>query len=63
MYITIPLAELGNLKHIKGGELGLDILLQTYEGSRFRWRIPFNLSNQPAGTPIETGKPAFMRGY
>lgn len=63
VYITIPLAELGNLKHIKGGELGLDLLLQTYEGSRFRWRIPFDLSKQPAGTPIETGKPAFMRGY
>ena len=63
VHIFIPLNELGDLKHINGGELGLDLLLQTYEGTRFRWRIPFDLSNQPAGTPIETGKPAFMRGY
>ncbi|MBE6419216.1 MAG: hypothetical protein E7031_03720 [Akkermansiaceae bacterium] len=61
--VVIPLYELGNLENKDSGELGLDILIQTYEGSRFRWRIPFDLSKQAAGTPIETGKPTFMRGY
>lgn len=61
--IIIPLNEIANLRHIKGGELALDVLLQTKEGSRFRWRIPFDLSKIPTGSSIDTGKPFFTRGY
>ncbi len=61
--VIIPLNELGNLKNRNAGEMGLDVLMQTYEGTRFRWHIPFDLSKQPAGTPIDTGKPVFRRGY
>lgn len=61
--VIIPLNELAALKNRKAGEMGLDILMQTYEGSRFRWRIPFDLSKQPSGMPIDTGKPVLHRGY
>ena len=61
--VIIPLNELGNLKNRDNGEMGLDVLIQTYEGTRFRWRIPFDLSKQPNGMPIDTGKPVFYRGY
>ena len=62
-YAIIPLSELVELKNIKGGTTALDILLQTHEGSRFRWRIPFNLSKVPADGNIEMGTPVIHRGY
>lgn len=61
--LSIPLSELGALKNVKDGELALDVLLQTHEGSRFRWRVPFELNKIPAEGSIDMGKPVFWRGY
>lgn len=61
--VNIPLAELAELKNVKGGEMALDILMQTNEGSRFRWRVPFDLNNAPADSSIDMGKPVIWRGY
>ncbi len=61
--VIIPLNELGALNNRDAGEMALDVLLQTYEGTRFRWRIPFDLSKQADGMPINTGKPVLNRGY
>lgn len=61
--VIIPLNELAGLKNRKGGELGMDVLLQTQDGTRFRWRIPFDLATCTDGMPIDTGKPEFRVGY
>lgn len=61
--VIIPLNDLAGLKNRKAGELGLDVLLQTQEGSRFRWRIPVDLSKAVDGLPIDTGAPTFLFGY
>lgn len=61
--VIIPLNDLAGLKNRKSGELGLDVLLQTQEGSRFRWRIPVDLSKAVDGLPIDTGAPTFLFGY
>lgn len=61
--IIIPLNELSNLRHHKGGEMELGLLFQTNDGSRFRWKIPFDLNKQAAGSLIDTGKPQLHRGY
>ena len=61
--VSIPLAELSELKNSRGGELGLDVLMQTYEGSRFRWRITFDLNQLPADGSIDMGTPVLWRGY
>ncbi len=61
--VSIPLAELSELKNSKGGEMGLDVLMQTFEGSRFRWRITFDLNKLPADGSIDMGTPVLWRGY
>lgn len=61
--VTIPLKELSALKNVKGGSMALDVLIQTNDGSRFRWRVPFDLSKVPNDGKIEIGEPTFMRGY
>ncbi len=61
--VSIPLDELRELKNTKGGSMALDILIQTNEGSRFRWRVPFDLSKVPAEGSIDMGQPQFWRGY
>lgn len=62
-FVHIPLAELAELKNVQNGTMALDILIQTNEGSRFRWRIPFDLSQVPADGSIDMGTPALHRGY
>ena len=59
----VALAELSELKNTKGGSMALDLLIQTNEGSRFRWRVPFDLSQVPAEGCIDMGKPNLWRGY
>lgn len=59
--VEIPLAELSGLQHRDKGELELGILLQTEEGSRFRWRNVIDLGN-PESLKLET-KPKLQRGY
>lgn len=59
----MPLHELGGLNHLRGGEMELGILIQTKEGTRFRWKIPFDLSKQPVGSEIPLGKPVLHKGY
>lgn len=61
--LSIPVAELAELTHAKGGALALDIVLITNEGSRFRWRIPFDLSKVPADGRIDMGRTDLRRGY
>ncbi|MBR5887372.1 MAG: hypothetical protein IKZ07_04090 [Akkermansia sp.] len=61
--LSIPLAELGELKNHKGGEMGLDLLFITNEGSRFRWRVTFDLDKLPENASIEMGTPILHRGY
>ncbi len=62
-FVSMPLAEMAPLRNLKGGKMALDVLVQTYEGSRFRWRIPFDLSKVPAEGSIDMGLPMFWRGY
>lgn len=62
-FAHIPLAELAELKKVYNGTIALDILIQTDEGSRFRWRVPFNLSQVPADGTIDMGTPVLHRGY
>lgn len=61
--VSIPLAELIELKNTEGGAMALDVLIQTNEGSRFRWRVPFDLKNVPADGSIDMGTPVLWRGY
>lgn len=61
--LSIPLAELSELSGVYTGEIAIDLLLITREGSRFRWRVPFELSKVPAGGSIDMGKPELWRGY
>lgn len=61
--VTIPLSELSALKNLPGGEMALDLLIQTSDGSRFRWRVPFDLSKVPADSSIEMGDPVLWPGY
>lgn len=61
--VVIPLNELADLKNRDNGEIGISILMQTFEGSLFRWTIPFELHKHPSGTSIDTGKPVLSRGY
>lgn len=61
--VIIPLCDLEDLRNKKQGELALDVLMQTYEGSRFRWRIPFDLSNMKEGEPVQAGTPILYKGY
>lgn len=61
--VTIPLAELSELQNLKNGETALDVLMQTHEGSLFRWRIPFVLSTVAENGDIPVSTPKFSRGY
>lgn len=61
--VIIPLNELADLQNRDSGEIGVALLMQTYDGTRFRWNISFDLSKQPDGMPIDTGKPKMSKGY
>ena len=41
----------------------LGILIQTHEGTRFRWKSHFDLSKQPVGSEIPLGSPVLYKGY
>ncbi len=62
-FVIIPLAELGELKNVQDGPLALDLLIQTHEGSRFRWHIPFQLKQLPTEGSLDMGTPTLWRGY
>ena len=48
---------------VQNGEIALELLIQTHEGSRFRWRRAFELSKLPADGNIGMGTPVLHRGY
>lgn len=58
--VTIPLSELANLKHAQGGDVELSILIQTDDGSRFRWRSRMDLSKPET---IKLSEPELQYGY
>ena len=62
-FVSIPLAELAELSNVQNGEIALELLIQTHEGSRFRWRRAFELSKLPADGNIGMGTPVLHRGY
>lgn len=57
---AIPLRELANLQHAKGGEIEVGLLIQTKEGSRFRWRSRMDLSKPES---LKLSKPELQYGY
>lgn len=58
--VTIPLSELSELKHAREGEVELSILIQTDDGSRFRWRSLIDLSKPET---IKLSQPELQNGY
>lgn len=61
--ITIPFSEITALNNLGKGEMGIDLLFQKPDGTRYRWTIPFDGTKLEAGTKIPTPQPQLDSGY